>query len=227
MKVSEIDQAELTQAIEETLGVISDYLGLSMEYDYEIEKYQKAGDEGASYEREILKLVLKNIVDDNTRAQVEGTAGEGDNELEAGEVAEGNKLEDSYEAHDLDDDNSYNRKDEEVRSIESLLIGYRGQSLDRLQHIVSTALSQKFAQLVRVSLDISNYRGKRQDTLENIAHRAEQTVIETGMDLEMEPMSSADRRVVHQVLSDGGKVATSSIGEGRERRIVVKPLSNS
>jgi spoIIIJ-associated protein len=78
-----------------------------------------------------------------------------------------------------------------------------------------------------VSLDISNYRGKRQDTLENIAHRAEQTVIETGMDLEMEPMSSADRRVVHQVLSDGGKVATSSIGEGRERRIVVKPLSNS
>jgi spoIIIJ-associated protein len=107
------------------------------------------------------------------------------------------------------------------------LIGYHGQTLEKLQHIVSQALSHKYKQPVRVVIDINDYRQKRTTSLENLARRAAQQVIESGQDLELQPMNPADRRIVHKLLNDEGKVRTESIGDGKERRIVVKPLGEN
>jgi predicted RNA-binding protein Jag len=182
MKISELDQTNLTERIESTLGTINELLGLHLEYDYKVETYQKP-DTGE--EREVIKLTLKvNSVD---------------------EVTEGDEF--------------------GGRSQESLLIGYHGQTLERLQHLISLSLSRHYQGLVRVILDINGYRGKRASSLENLARRAEQQVIETGQEMELQPMSAADRRIIHNILSSEGRVKTESTGEGRERRIVVKPLN--
>lgn len=117
-----------------------------------------------------------------------------------------------------------NEEEFDSPSFDSLLIGYHGQTLERLQQLLSLGLSSAYKQLVRVSLDINGYRGKKQSSVENLARRAEQQVIETGQELELQPMSANDRRIVHQLLTTDGRVRTESIGEGRDRRIVVKPL---
>lgn len=109
---------------------------------------------------------------------------------------------------------------------DSLLIGYHGQTLDKLQHLVSLALSKHFQQVVRVLLDINDYRKNRIDYLKGLATRAAQQVIESGQEMELEPMRPADRRVIHQTLNEENQVRSESVGEGNERRIVIKPLSN-
>jgi spoIIIJ-associated protein len=108
---------------------------------------------------------------------------------------------------------------------DSLLIGYHGKTLNSIQDLVSTGLSTELQVVIRVVLDINSYRDKRETSLESLARRAEQQVLDSGMELEMEPMPSPERRVIHKILSEGGKVKTESKGEGRERRIVIKPLS--
>jgi spoIIIJ-associated protein len=90
-------------------------------------------------------------------------------------------------------------------------------------------LSTKYEELVRVVLDINEYRAKREEGLENLAKRAEQQVLETGHSMELQPMSAAERRIIHKTLSDvnegdSQQVTTESIGEGRDRRVIIKPV---
>ncbi len=112
---------------------------------------------------------------------------------------------------------------------DSLLIGYHGKTLNKLQHLISMMLSTKYEELVRVVLDINEYRSKREESLENLAKRAEQQVLETGHAMELQPMSAAERRIIHKTLSDANEneatqVTTESIGEGRDRRVIIKPI---
>lgn len=109
---------------------------------------------------------------------------------------------------------------------DSLLIGFHGKTLDKLQHLISMSLSNIYKQIVRVVLDINDYRKSRSDYLENLAKRAAQQVLESGQEMELEPMRPAERRIIHNTLSNETGVATESLGEGRDRRIVIKPNNN-
>jgi predicted RNA-binding protein Jag len=101
------------------------------------------------------------------------------------------------------------------------LIGRKGERLSALQHLVNLMLSRKMGEWTRVLVDVEDYRGRRERQLRDIAERAAARVIETGKMLQLEPMPALERRWIHLALRDHPEVATQSIGEEPNRRIVV------
>jgi len=103
------------------------------------------------------------------------------------------------------------------------LIGRKGERLSALQHLVNLMLSKEMGGWTRVLVDVEDYRGRRERQLREIAERAARRVIETGKMLQLEPMPALERRWVHLALRNHPAVATQSIGEEPNRRIVVLP----
>ena len=77
----------------------------------------------------------------------------------------------------------------------------------------------------RVLVDVEDYRGRRERQLRDLATRAAERVAETGKMLQLEPMPALERRWIHLALRDNPDVATQSIGEEPNRRVVVVPRS--
>jgi len=105
------------------------------------------------------------------------------------------------------------------------LIGRKGERLSALQHLVNLMLSRRMGEWTRVLVDVEDYRGRRERQLRDIANRAAARVQETGKMLQLEPMPALERRWIHLALRDHADVATQSIGEEPNRRIVVLPRS--
>ena len=103
------------------------------------------------------------------------------------------------------------------------LIGRKGERLSALQHIVNLMLSREMGTWTRILVDVEDYRGRRERQLREIAERAAQRVIETGKMLQLEAMPALERRWVHLALRNHPDVATQSIGEEPNRRIIVLP----
>ncbi len=103
------------------------------------------------------------------------------------------------------------------------LIGRRGEKLASLQHIVNLIVGRKAGQHHRVSIDVENYRGRREEQLRDVADRAAKRVIQTGKIIQLEAMPAMERRVVHMALLENGRVRTQSVGVEPNRRIVVLP----
>jgi len=103
------------------------------------------------------------------------------------------------------------------------LIGRKGERLSALQHLVNLMLSREMGTWTRVLVDVEDYRGRRERQLREIADRAAKRVVETGKMLQLEPMPALERRWVHLALKSNPDVATQSIGEEPNRRIVVLP----
>jgi spoIIIJ-associated protein len=103
------------------------------------------------------------------------------------------------------------------------LIGRKGERLSALQHLVNLMLSRRTGQWTRVLVDVEDYRGRRERQLADLAARAAERVAETGKMLQLEPMPALERRWVHLALRDNDTVATQSIGEEPNRRVVVLP----
>jgi len=101
------------------------------------------------------------------------------------------------------------------------LIGRKGERLSALQHLVNLMLSRRMGAWTRVLVDVEDYRGRRERQLRDIALRAAARVQETGKMLQLEPMPALERRWIHLALRDHPEVATQSIGEEPNRRIVV------
>ena len=101
------------------------------------------------------------------------------------------------------------------------LIGRKGERLSALQHLVNLMLSRRMGEWTRVLVDVEDYRGRRERQLRDIATRAAARVEETGKMLQLEPMPALERRWIHLALRDHPNVATQSIGEEPNRRIVV------
>ena len=101
------------------------------------------------------------------------------------------------------------------------LIGRKGERLSALQHLVNLMLSRRMGEWTRVLVDVEDYRGRRERQLRDIALRAAARVQETGKMLQLEPMPALERRWIHLALRDHPDVATQSIGEEPNRRIVV------
>ncbi len=101
------------------------------------------------------------------------------------------------------------------------LIGRKGERLSALQHLVNLMLSRRMGEWTRVLVDVEDYRGRRERQLQDIANRAAARVQETGKMLQLEPMPALERRWIHLALRDHPDVATQSIGEEPNRRIVI------
>jgi spoIIIJ-associated protein len=103
------------------------------------------------------------------------------------------------------------------------LIGRKGERLSALQHLVNLLLSKKVGEWTRILVDVEDYRGRRERQLRDLANRAAERVLETGKMLQLEPMPALERRWIHLALRDHERVATQSIGEEPNRRVVVLP----
>jgi len=103
------------------------------------------------------------------------------------------------------------------------LIGRKGERLSALQHLVNLMLSKEMGSWTRVLVDVEDYRGRRERQLRELADRAAARVMETGKMLQLEPMPALERRWIHLTLRDHTGVATQSIGEEPNRRVVLVP----
>ena len=102
------------------------------------------------------------------------------------------------------------------------LIGYRGETLNALQTLLSSIANNEIEEKVRVILDVSGYKGKRKKVLEELADKISKTVIKTGKKVTLEPMPAYERKIIHSRLQNNKKVTTTSIGEEPHRKIVVE-----
>jgi len=111
--------------------------------------------------------------------------------------------------------------DDEEKEALGALIGRKGERLSALQHLVNLMLSRRMGAWTRVLVDVEDYRGRRERQLTELAHRAAEKVIESGTMLQLEPMPALERRWIHLALRGVAGVATQSIGEEPQRRIVI------
>ena len=109
------------------------------------------------------------------------------------------------------------------REVLGALIGRKGERLSALQHLVNLMLSKEMGAWTRVLVDVEDYRGRRERQLRELAERAAARVVETGKMLQLEPMPALERRWIHLTLRDTPGVATQSIGEEPNRRVVLVP----
>ena len=105
----------------------------------------------------------------------------------------------------------------------SILIGRNADTLRSIQFILSTVLRNNNAAIQRVNLDIADYKKQRAQRLAEKAQEWARTVVETGVSRK-EVLNPADRRIVHQAVSEMDGVKTYSEGEGRDRAIVIAAL---
>jgi spoIIIJ-associated protein len=103
------------------------------------------------------------------------------------------------------------------------LIGFKGRNLAAVQLILSLIVKNKLGRWVRVLLDVNNYRGEQKERLEEMARNLANKVLETGVPVEMQSMSSYERRICHIVIKEIEGVVSESEGEDEERHIVIKP----
>ncbi len=106
------------------------------------------------------------------------------------------------------------------------LIGYRGETLNALQTLLTSIANKDVEEKVRVILDISGYKEKRKIVLEELAEKISKTVIRTGKSVTLEPMPAYERKIIHSKLQNSKKVTTESVGEEPHRKIIVKLKRN-
>src|SRR5215204_4894920 len=105
-----------------------------------------------------------------------------------------------------------------------LLIGRRGQTIDAIQLLCYRAAFRGRGDRKRVSVDAAGYRERRRETIEHQAERAAERALETGKEIELEPMSASERKIVHDHLAERSGLETFSEGEEPERCVIVAPL---
>ncbi|MBQ9941030.1 MAG: protein jag [Clostridia bacterium] len=104
-----------------------------------------------------------------------------------------------------------------------VIIGRHGDVLDALQYLANLSANRVTEKLVRVTVDVENYRSKREETLRTLARRMAQKAIKAGRNISLEPMSAHERRIIHSEIQDIEGVTTFSVGSDSDRRIVISP----
>lgn len=134
-------------------------------------------------------------------------------------------LEGSYEIKETDDSFLVSIETKDA----GRLIGARGESLDALQLLVNQMLSRKTANenQKRVIIDVEGWKKQKEEELIKSAQAWGEQVLEKGQPLELEPQSAWQRRIVHMVIGETKELTTESVGEGRDRHIVIKVKDQS
>ncbi|KOO48280.1 RNA-binding cell elongation regulator Jag/EloR [Viridibacillus arvi] len=106
----------------------------------------------------------------------------------------------------------------------ALLIGKRGQTLNSLQELTQLVVHQYAKRFVLVKLDVENYRKRRQESLEQLANRMADKAVYTGKKIELEPMPSNERKIIHHILANRIDIETYSVGSDTKRYLVIEPI---
>lgn len=104
-----------------------------------------------------------------------------------------------------------------------LVIGYHGEILESLQLITSLIVARKLGRFVRISVEVGDYKKNRSSYLEQLARETKEKVLAEGMEYSLPELKSWERRIVHMILQDDSEVVSESMGEGKERVLVIRP----
>jgi len=108
----------------------------------------------------------------------------------------------------------------------NILIGQYGTNLNALQHLARLLVRKKIEEKTKFVIDVNSYRRQKSQSIIDEAKNAAKQAIAEKKAVVMKPMTAYERRLVHMELSKNDQVYTDSIGEGEERRVAVKPISN-
>ena len=106
-----------------------------------------------------------------------------------------------------------------------VLIGRHGHTIDAVQYLVNAVAFRRWPERRPVVVDASGYRSRRAATLGALAVRSAQRALASGSPVELEPMSSPERKIVHLRLQDYAGVETTSEGREPSRFVVIRPTS--
>lgn len=102
-----------------------------------------------------------------------------------------------------------------------LLIGFHGDNLRSLKHLLSAVLRKQVSRELVVLVDVSGYMERKEERIRTIAQKAVEKLKKTGKEQSLPPMSSFERRIAHSYITDQG-LKSESEGFGEERHIIIK-----
>ena len=106
----------------------------------------------------------------------------------------------------------------------SILIGKNGKNIQALQLILRQILNNQVGKQMNLTVDVENYREKRDKNLEFLAKKVAREVSKTKVETKLDSMNSYERRIIHTILAENKKVITESEGEEPNRCVVIKPV---
>ncbi|EKD86304.1 MAG: hypothetical protein ACD_37C00365G0001 [uncultured bacterium] len=104
-----------------------------------------------------------------------------------------------------------------------LIIGHHGDTLDSIQLVLSLMIAKKLGEFKRVSVEVGDYKKNRADYLKNLAQQTKERALSEGREIFLPNLKPWERREVHMFLQEDPEVISESVGEGKERTLVVKP----
>jgi spoIIIJ-associated protein len=137
------------------------------------------------------------------------------------QVAEGMGIEDIQVSHEIDG-KYVNFQLESAKA--ALLIGKRGQTLNALQQLAQLVTNKSTIQFKVVRVDVGDYRERREQSLEQLADRMADKAVRTGRKVQLEPMPSYERKVIHNALSNRLDIETYSEGNDPFRYLVIEAV---
>jgi spoIIIJ-associated protein len=209
-------------SVEEAVEAALEELGVSeQEAQVEVVQEPRSGFLGLKAQAAIVKVRVPEVGDEAVAEDLE----------EQGEVA-ADFLEGLLETMGLPADVEINEVDAvtyvDLWGVESeddmaLLIGRHGQTLDGLQELVRLAVQQKTGERCRVMVDVEDYRKRRRSQIAQRAQDVARRVKKSGKPEALDPMTSYERKVVHDTVALVGGLETLSEGEEPNRRVVIRP----
>jgi spoIIIJ-associated protein len=106
---------------------------------------------------------------------------------------------------------------------DGLLIGKKGQNLEALEHLLRRMVGKQLKRSVRMQLDVGGYRQRRIAALKSKAVSMASRVKASGKEMQVEPLSAAERRIIHLALVGDPQVKTYTVGEGELKNVVIAP----
>lgn len=129
----------------------------------------------------------------------------------------------SYDLVEEADDPITQKKLFKIKTKESgLLIGDNGETFQALSHLIRRIASKGLESVADFSIDVNDYRSSMIDKLKMTAGILANRARDMKTDVEMDPMSSYERLIIHGTLSGQPNIKTESIGEGKDRRLIIK-----
>lgn len=104
----------------------------------------------------------------------------------------------------------------------AILIGKEGRTLNALQLLIKQAIKKETQLNIKLNIDASNYKLKKLKGIERQIKILAQEVLDSKIDVSLDPMNSYERRLVHSLVGEYKHLTTESVGEGKERHIIIK-----
>ena len=108
-----------------------------------------------------------------------------------------------------------------------IIIGKRGETLDAIQYLARMMANKGNQSYKRVSINVGNYRAKREETLKILARKTAIKAVRQGRNISLEPMNPYERRIIHTAVQDVEGATSHSVGSDLDRRVVITPVEGA